>query len=66
MLNDMRFRADLIEKQLAHEQRSQSRRAYDRSTLIDERHSMMQHWANCLDELASSNKVVALRGAVSS
>ena len=62
MLNDMRFRADLIEKQLAHEQRSQSRRAYGRSTIIDERHSMMQHWSNYLDELASSNKVVFCGG----
>jgi integrase len=66
MLNDIGFRADLIEKQLAHEQRSQSRRAYDRSTLIDERGPMMQHWANYLDELSCSNKVVPLRKAVSS
>ena len=62
MLNDMGFRADLIEKQLAHEQRNASRRAYDRSTLVEERRAMMQQWADYLDSLAAcAAKVVPLR-----
>ena len=61
-LNEMGYRADLIEKQLAHEQRNQSRRAYDRSTLIEERRQMMSGWASYLDLLAAgSEKVVPLR-----
>ena len=62
MLNDMGFRADLIEKQLAHEQRSASRRAYDRSTLIEERRAMMRQWADYLDSLAAgATKVVPMK-----
>jgi integrase len=65
MLNEMGYRADLIEKQLAHEERNASRRAYDRSTLIEERRPMMQQWADYLDALAngSTKKIVPLRAA---
>ena len=58
MLNSMGFRADLIEKQLAHEQRNASRRAYDRSTLIEERAGMMQNWADYLDQIAAGHENV--------
>jgi len=60
MLNDMGFRADLIEKQLAHEERSKSRRSYNRATYIEERRAMMQEWADLLDGLAAGADVVPL------
>ena len=62
MLNEMGFRADLIEKALAHEQRNATRRSYDRSTLLEERRKMMQRWADYLAEQAAPDrKVLHLR-----
>lgn len=57
-LNEQGFRADLIEKQLAHAERSRVRAAYNQATYIDERRAMMQQWATYLDGLASGAKVV--------
>jgi len=62
MLNSMGFRADLIEKQLAHEERNRMRATYNRADYLPERREMMQLWANYLNSLAvGSEKVVPLR-----
>src|SRR5262249_29872190 len=37
MLNNMGFRADLIERQLGHQERNKTRDAYNRATFIEER-----------------------------
>ncbi|MBF0623029.1 MAG: integrase arm-type DNA-binding domain-containing protein [Magnetococcales bacterium] len=54
VLNEMGYRADVIERQLAHEERNKVRAAYNRSQYLDERRKMMQDWADHLDGLAKN------------
>jgi integrase len=61
ILNEMGFKADVIERQLAHAERNKVRAAYHRGEYLDERRHMMQVWADYLDELVSGANVVPLR-----
>jgi integrase len=45
------YRAEMIEKQLAHEVRDPNGRAYNRTVFLDGRREMMQAWADYLDSL---------------
>jgi integrase len=64
LLNEMNYRADVIEAQLAHLDANSVRRAYNRATYLDERRVMMQQWADLLDGFtAGDGKVVPLRSA---
>jgi integrase len=56
-LNEMGFRGDVIEHQLAHQEQNAVRAAYNRAEYLAERRSMMTQWANHLDELAKGNVV---------
>lgn len=47
-LNEMGFRADVIERQLAHCERNEVRGAYNRAEYLPERKRMMQRWADYL------------------
>ena len=51
VLNEAGFRADVIEKQLAHEERNQVRKAYNRADYLDERRDMLEWWADKLDHM---------------
>lgn len=51
-LNEMGFRPDVIERQLAHEEQNAVRAAYNRAEYLPERRAMMNHWADYLDTLA--------------
>jgi len=63
ILNEMGFRADVIERQLAHAERNKVRKAYNRAEYLPERRAMMQAWGDLLDELAKpKQKVVPMRG----
>ena len=53
-LNEMGFPPDVIELQLAHAERNEVRAAYNRSKRISERRTMMQRWADHLDDLRLS------------
>ena len=48
-LNEMGYRADAIEAQLAHSDQNNVRRAYNHATYFDDRKVMMQDWADHLD-----------------
>lgn len=48
-LNEMGYRADAIEAQLAHADKNNVRRTYNHATYLDERRVMMQDWADKLD-----------------
>ncbi len=48
-LNEMGYRADAIEAQLAHAEPNSVRRTYNHATYLDERREMMQAWADKLD-----------------
>lgn len=53
-LNEMGYRPDVIEAQLAHKESDAVRLAYNRAEYMDERRRMMQGWANYLDKLRES------------
>ena len=53
-LNERGFRADVIERQLAHSERDEVRAAYNRAEFLPERKKMMQAWADYLDMLTSN------------
>lgn len=59
ILNEMGFRHDVIERQLAHQERNAVRRAYNRAEYIAERCDMMQKWADLLDEWKKDESKVA-------
>lgn len=72
-LNEMGFRPEVIERQLAHAERNQSRASYNQGQYLEERRKMMQQWADVLDaqvekeaakaEKEAARKVVPLRAA---
>ena len=51
MLNELGYRFDIIELQLAHESNDRVRATYNKAQLMPERTTMMQQWADHLDEL---------------
>ncbi len=53
ILNEHGFRADVIERQLAHTERNNVRAAYNHAQYLPERREMMQWWADYLDEVAA-------------
>jgi len=65
ILNEMGWRPDVIERQLAHAERNKVRAAYHRSEYLADRRKMMQAWADYLDQLAAGDtgKVVPIRAA---
>jgi integrase len=54
-LNEMGIRSDVIERQLAHQERNNVRAAYNRAEYLPERRAMMDRWADYLDALAGRN-----------
>lgn len=58
LLNELGWKGDIIEKQLAHAPQDKVRAAYHRSEYIPERRKMMQAWADHLDELKSAGEHV--------
>ncbi|MBW8365803.1 MAG: integrase arm-type DNA-binding domain-containing protein [Rhizobium sp.] len=57
-LNEMGFRPDVIERQLAHCERNEVRGAYNRAEYLQERRGMMQHWGDYLDAIATGAKIL--------
>ncbi len=57
MLNEMGFRADVIERQLAHTERNKVRASYNQADYLDERRMMMQTWADFIDAQADGGNV---------
>lgn len=61
ILNEMGYRSDLIERQLAHAERNKVRASYNHAEYMPERKAMMQAWADYLDGLRGDGKVVAFK-----
>ena len=61
ILNEAGFRADVIERQLAHCERNEIRGAYNRAEYLPERRKMMQQWADMVDALAQGAQVIPLQ-----
>ena len=56
-LNEMGVRPDVIERQLAHEERNRVRAAYNRAEYLGERRAMMKRWADHLDGVGGKNLI---------
>jgi integrase len=54
-LNEMGYRSDVIERQLAHREKNAVRAAYNRAEYLSERRAMMNQWADHLDALGGGN-----------
>lgn len=63
LLNEQGWNRDAIERQLAHAERDSVRAAYNYAEHLPERRSMMQHWADYLEGLASGAQVLAFKRA---
>lgn len=61
ILNEAGFRADVIERQLAHCERNEIRGAYNRAEYLPERRTMMQQWADMVDASAKGAKIIPLQ-----
>lgn len=61
LLNEQGWPPDVIERQLAHAERNEVRRAYNRAKYLPERRNMMQAWADYLDALRNGADVVPIR-----
>jgi integrase len=64
-LNEMGFRSDVIERQLAHEERDSVRAAYNRAEYLAERRAMIKHWAEWISSLGEVGRVAAMLRALS-
>ncbi len=60
-LNEMGFKPDWIETQLAHAEKNKVRRAYNHAEYLNERREMMQTWADYLDSLRNGAEIVPIR-----
>jgi integrase len=58
MLNELGYRSDLIESQLAHAERSKVRASYNHAQYLPERKAMMQAWSDLIDEMANDKSNV--------
>ena len=55
ILNEHGFRADVIERQLAHCERNQIRAAYNYAEYLPERVKMMEWWGNYIEKVISNS-----------
>lgn len=56
ILNENKFRGDVIERQLAHQEKNKVRDAYNHAEYLEERTEMMQWYADYLDSLSGISK----------
>lgn len=63
LLHELGFRHELIEIQLAHQERNQVSAAYNWAQYLPQRRKMMQAWADHLDALRKGAKVLPIRAA---
>ncbi len=64
LLNEQGWNRDAIERQLSHSERNHIRAAYNYAEYLPERRKMMQHWADYLDQLASSHNAIIIKERV--
>src|ERR1700733_560467 len=60
ILNELGWRPDVIERQLAHQERNKIRAAYNKATYLEDRTRMMQAWADHVDAIVAGAKVVPI------
>ena len=60
ILNETGFNSDWIERQLAHDERDQVRGAYNSAQYLSGRRTMLQWWADWLEQIKATGRVVVL------
>ena len=60
-LNTMGYRSEVIEAQLAHKDKNQIRSAYNHADYLEERTTMLQEWANYLDNLKQGAEIIPIK-----
>lgn len=63
ILNEMGYRPDVIERQLAHSERNKVRASYNQAEYLQDRKEMMQQWSDLLDGLKAGAKVIPFKRA---
>ncbi|MDR2241032.1 MAG: integrase arm-type DNA-binding domain-containing protein [Zoogloeaceae bacterium] len=58
----LRVPPDVLEAQLAHAKKDEIQAAYDRAQFLEDRHALVQQWADYLDKLKAGGEVIPLRG----
>ena len=61
-LEEMGYRREVIDRQLAHKQTNKIQAAYFRADFVKERRKMMQDWADHIDSLRTG-KIIHLKRA---
>lgn len=64
MLNELGFDSDIIELQLAHIDKNQTRATYNKAQWMEKRINMMQAWADYLDGLKNQGNVTPINKKV--
>ena len=54
----LNYRHEVVDRQLAHVQKSQIDQAYDRAGYLEERTKMMQDWSDYIDSVSSDGQVI--------
>lgn len=57
-----RIDADVLEAQLAHAKKDEIQAAYDRTQFLEERHNLVQQWADYLDKVKAGAEIIPLHG----
>ena len=63
ILHELGHRHDLIELQLAHQERNKVSAAYNHATYLPQRAKMMQAWADHIDVLRKGGEVIPFKAA---
>jgi integrase len=58
ILNELGYRPDVIERQLAHSEQNRVRASYNQAKYLAERRAMMQEWADLTDEMAEEDSKI--------
>ncbi|WP_416362353.1 tyrosine-type recombinase/integrase [Nitrosomonas sp.] len=56
----LRIAPDVLEAQIAHAKKGEVQAAYDRTQFLDERHKLIQQWADYVDALKNNETVIQL------
>lgn len=59
----LRIDPDVLEAQIAHAKKDEIQAAYDRAQFLEERHQIIQRWADYIDAVQSGAKVIPLKTA---
>jgi integrase len=58
ILNELGYRPEVIDRQLAHKERNKVRASYNQAEYLQERRGMMQQWADLVDDICYGAAIV--------